>query len=63
MVARWTGQYRYTIDLILKELIEVCEKKKMYLMRSEMETRLDLVGLLTAQALNYISLGKHKIKM
>jgi hypothetical protein len=63
MVAKWTGQYRYTINLLLDEVIECCSEKKLRLTNSERETRLDLVGMLTAQALNYISTGRHKIPM
>jgi len=63
LVARWTGQYQYTIDLILKEVIVSCQEKKLYLTRSEKETRMDLVGMLTAQTLNYISSGNHRIPM
>jgi hypothetical protein len=63
MVAKWTGQYKYTIDLMIQEVIRSCQEKKMHLTRSEKETRLDLVGMLTAQTLNYINSGQHKIAM
>ena len=63
MVARWTGQYRYTIDQMLSEVIVSCQEKKLRLTKSERETRLDLVGMLTAQTLNYINSGYHKISM
>jgi len=62
-VARWTGQYKYTIDLMLNEVIQSCKEKKLHLIKSERETRLDLVGMLTAQTLNYINSGHHKIAM
>ncbi len=63
MVARWTGQYKYTINLMLGEVIQSCQEKKLHLTKSERETRLDLVGMLTAQTLNYISSGHHTIAM
>jgi hypothetical protein len=63
MVARWTGQYKYTINLMLSEVIQSCQEKKLHLTKSERETRLDLVGMLTAQTLNYISSGHHTIAM
>ena len=63
MVARWTGQYKYTIDQMLKDVIKSCQEKKLRLTRSERETRLDLVGMLTAHTLNYINSGHHKIAM
>ncbi len=62
-VARWTGQYKYTIDQMLKEVITSCQEKKLRLTKSERETRLDLVGMLTAQTLNYINTGHHRIVM
>lgn len=62
-VSRWTGQYKYTIDQMLNDVIKSCQNKKLRLIRSERETRLDLVGMLTAQTLNYINSGHHKIAM
>ena len=63
MVARWTGQYKYTIDQILRDVILSCQEQKLRLITSEKETRLDLVGMLTAHTLNYISSGHHEIAM
>ncbi len=63
LVARWTGQYQYTINLILQEIIQSCQEKKLYLMNSEKETRMDLVGMLTAHTLNYITKGNHRIPL
>ena len=63
MVARWTGQYHYLINQMIGEVIRSCQEKKMRLTKSEKETRLDLVGMLTAQTLNYISSGQHRIAM
>jgi hypothetical protein len=62
-VSRWTGQYKYTIDLMLKEVITSCREKKLRLTKSERETRMDLVGMLTAHTLNYINSGHDKIAM
>ena len=63
IVAQWTGQYRYTINLILKELIESCENKKLRLTTSEEEAKMHLIGLLSTQSLNYITSGNHSIPM
>jgi hypothetical protein len=63
MVSKWTGQYKYTIDQILSDVILSCKEKKLRLTTSEREARLDLVGMLTAHTLNYISSGHHKIAM
>lgn len=63
MISKWTGQYSYTINLLLQELIESCQEKDFRLSRTERETRLDLMGMLTAQTLNYISNGFHKIPL
>jgi len=62
-VSRWTGQYKYTIDLMLKEVIISCREKKLRLTKTERESRLDLVGMLTAHTLNYINSGHDKIAM
>lgn len=48
---------------MLSEMIQSCQEKKLHLTKSEKETRLDLVEMLTAQTLNYISSGHHTIAM
>lgn len=62
-VAKWTGQYKYTISLILEEIITSCDEKKLYLTKNKKNTRMDLVGMLTAHTLNYITSGHHNIPM
>lgn len=62
-VGRWTGQYQYTINSMLEEMITSCQEKKLRLKTSERQTRIDLIGMLTAQTMNYLMSGHHKVPM
>jgi hypothetical protein len=57
-VAEWTGEYTYTIDLVLAEMIKRCRELELRLHQSESETKVDAALLLTAQTMQYLS-GRH----
>lgn len=60
IVARWTGQYQYTIDQVLKEMIVRARELRLYVARPESEIVLDAAVLLTVQTMNYLHAGKHR---
>lgn len=62
-VARWTGLYQYTVNQILEEIIEYCHTRKLYITKSPAKTRLDFISMLTAQSMNYLLSGQHRIAM
>ncbi len=59
-VARWTGEYQYTIDQVLNEMIDRCRELKLRLVRTESETRQDALVVLTVQTMNYLHSGRHR---
>lgn len=63
MVARWTGEYQYRIDQVLKEMLRRCKELKLRVRKSEEETRLEAVILLTVQTMNYLHSGYHQIAL
>jgi len=63
VVAHWTGQYRYTIDQVLGEMIERCEELNLRLPRSERSAKRDALVMLTVQTMNYLHNGHHRIAL
>jgi len=61
MVARWTGEYQYTIDQVLDDIIGRCRELKLRLVESEEQTKLDFTIMLTVQTVNYLHSGQHRV--
>ncbi|MCH7614990.1 MAG: putative zinc-binding metallopeptidase [Nitrospinae bacterium] len=62
-VAFWTGEYQYTIDQVLKEMIAYCRQHKLKVVGNEEQTKLDFMVLLTVQTMNYLNDGHHRIAL
>jgi hypothetical protein len=60
-VARWTGEYQYTIDQVLDDIISRCRELKLRLAESEEQTKLDFTIVLTVQTMNYLHSGAHRV--
>jgi hypothetical protein len=60
-VARWTGEYQYTIDQVLDDIIRRCRELKLRLAESEEQTKLDFTIVLTVQTMNYLHSGQHRV--
>ncbi len=63
MVTRWTGEYQYTIDQVLKEMVERCAELKLFVDRPEEEVKLDATVLVTVQTMNYLHSGRHRVAL
>lgn len=63
VVAEWTGQYKYTIDQVLREMIERCVELRLRVHRPERRTERDAQVMLTVQTMNYLHRGHHKIAL
>jgi hypothetical protein len=61
LVARWTGEYQYTIDQVLGEMIERCSELGLRHSRGDDETKRDALVLLTVQTMNYLHGGHHRM--
>jgi hypothetical protein len=61
IVARWTGEYQYTIDQVLGEMIERCEEHDLRHTREDEATQRDAVVLLTVLTMNYLHGGHHRL--
>ena len=62
-LADWTGQYQYTIDEILSEIIRRCEELDLRLDRPPAQVRRDALVMLTVQVMNYLHNGNHQVAL
>jgi hypothetical protein len=62
-VAHWTGEYQYTIDQVLSEMIDRCRELDLRLERSEKDVERDAIIMLTMQTMNYLHDGHHRVAL
>jgi hypothetical protein len=62
-VARWTGEYQYTIDRVLEDMITRCRELNLRLAVPEEKAKLDFLILLTVQTMNYLHSGRHRVAL
>ena len=60
-VARWTGEYSYTIDQVVQEMIERCRELKLRLGSSPEETKRDAMILVAVRTTNFLHEGRHRV--
>ncbi|MBX3396954.1 MAG: putative zinc-binding metallopeptidase [Phycisphaerae bacterium] len=63
IVARWTDAYQYTIDQVLKQMIDRCRKLNLRLTRTQPHTEIEATVLLTVKTMNYIHDGRHRMML
>jgi len=54
MVARWTGEYQFTLDQVLKDVIGRCRELKLRAVGAEEKLRTDFAVFLTVQTMHYL---------
>jgi hypothetical protein len=62
-VARWTGEYQYTIDQVLMDMIDRCKELKLRVHRPTRETEVETMLMVAVQTMNYLHGGRHRIAM
>lgn len=60
-VAEWTGQYQYTIDQVIEDMIERCQALDLKLITPIPKATLDFAVLLTRHSLHSVQSGRHRI--
>ena len=63
MVAEWTGEYQYTIDQVIEDMIRRAAELNLRLKATEDETKVDFIILLTVQTMNYLHSGRHRVAL
>jgi hypothetical protein len=62
-VARWTGEYQYTIDQVLDDIIGRCRELKLRLLHSPERSKIDTIVMVTVQTMNYLHDGHHRVAL
>lgn len=62
-VASWTGEYQYTIDQVLEDMIQRCRQLDLCLSVAEEQAKLDFTILLTVHTMNYLRSGRHRVAL
>jgi len=63
LVARWTGEYQYTIEQVLDDIIDRCRELRLHLVRPPGRTKLDSILMITVQTMNYLHAGNHRVAL
>ena len=63
VVANWTGEYVYTVDMPLKEMIARCRELDLRVARPADEVKLEAAVMLTMQTTNWLHSTEHRLAM
>lgn len=63
VVACWTGEYQYTIEQVLSEMIERCRELDLRLDRRESQVKHETLVMLTVQVMNFLHGGRHRVAL
>ena len=61
LVASWTGEYSYTIDLVLKEMISRCRERNLRIVQAPEGVKLELAIWLTKQTMSHVHSRQHRL--
>lgn len=59
-VARWTGEYQFTLDTVLEDMIERCKELGLRTVGAERELEIDFAVLLTVKTMHFLYSEGHK---
>ena len=62
-VARWTGAHAYSIDQVLRDMIDRCKELKLRLAVPEAQALREARMMLTVQTMNYLHAGHHPVAL
>jgi hypothetical protein len=62
-VAAWTGEYQYTIDQVLEDMIRRCRELNLRVPVTEDQAKLDFTILLTIHTMNYLRSGRPRVAL
>jgi hypothetical protein len=63
LVSRWTGQYQFTLDQVLNDMIGRCRELKLRVVGPERRVRLDFAVLLTVKTMNFLYSRRNRIAL
>jgi hypothetical protein len=62
-VAAWTGEYQYTIDQVLEDMIRRARELDLRVPVPEEQAKLDFTILLTVHTMNFLRSGRHRVAL
>ncbi len=62
-VAEATGEYQYTIDQVIEDMIRRANELNLRLSGSEEDAKLNFAVTLTMQTMNYLHSGRHRVAL
>ncbi|MEM9915747.1 MAG: putative zinc-binding metallopeptidase [Planctomycetota bacterium] len=62
-VARWTGTHAYTIDQVLRDMIDRCKELGLRLAVAETKAKSEATMMVTVQTMNYMLSGHHPVAL
>ena len=62
-MSRWTATHPYTIDQVLRDMIDRCKELKLRLAMPEAQARREATIMVTIQTMNYIHSGHHRVPL
>ena len=62
-VASWTGTHPYTIDQVLRDMIDRCKELRLRLAKPENRAKVEAMIMVTVQTMNHIRAGRHRVAL
>lgn len=63
LVAKWTGEYQYTIEQVLDDIIRRCRELRLRRKSSTQLTTLESIVMVTVQTMNFLHGGHHRVAL
>jgi hypothetical protein len=63
IVERWTAEYKYRINEVLKEMVQRCDKLDLRVARDDQEMKLEMIAFLTMVVMNKLYSGGFRIHL
>lgn len=62
-VSQWTGAHQYTIDQVLRDLVDRCKELKLRVARPQNEAKTHLMLMVAVQTANYLHGGHYRVAL
>jgi hypothetical protein len=63
LVSKWTGEYQYTIDQVLQDMIDRCAELKLRMALPPSQAKVSAIVMVTVQTMNYLHSGHHRVAL
>ena len=62
-VSKWTGEYQYTIEQVLDDMIQRCRELHLRLNHPPEQIEIETLMMVTVQTMNYLHAGNHRVAL